>query len=225
MDDRLRAALDASIGWYEDICVMHGIGSELRDGLWRSLEPPPALHSDAVVVEPTITAETVVSALHDRPRCGVKDSFATLDLAGAGFRVLFRATWLCRGAPSPPPPDTPAQWSTVSTSAELDEWNRHHDTAGILLPTLLSRAHFRVLAKRVGGRIVTGAVARLGTGVVHVSNVFSVPGHKVDWTELAEAAGAQFPARPLVGYESSAHLLAARDAGFDPIGDLLIWVR
>jgi hypothetical protein len=52
MDRRLRSAVDASVGWYEDLCTLHGVGSMLADRVWSALDPPPPLHSDAVVVEP-----------------------------------------------------------------------------------------------------------------------------------------------------------------------------
>jgi hypothetical protein len=47
---------------------------------------------------------------------------------------------------------------------------------GVLLPGILKRAHFKILARYVDQQIVAGAVARLGNGVVEVSNVFAVPG-------------------------------------------------
>ena len=101
MDPRLRAAVDASVGWYEDLCALHGVGSKLVDGLWSSLAPPPPLHSDAVVVEPAVTEHQVVAALEGRARCAVKDSFATIDLSDAGMELLFAASWIHRPASEP----------------------------------------------------------------------------------------------------------------------------
>jgi hypothetical protein len=94
VDDRLRSAVDANVGWHEDICALHGIESELVDGLWQSRQPAPRLHPNAVVIEPTVRAEAIVGRLEDRGRCAVKDSFATLDLSHYRFRVLFSAMWL-----------------------------------------------------------------------------------------------------------------------------------
>lgn len=227
VDPRLRAAVDASIGWYDDLCALHGVDSMLGDGLWSSLRSPPPLHSDAVVVEPPVDAEQVLARLTGRARCGVKDSFATVDLSGAGFEVLFSATWIHRDAARAPsvvdPP--PGGWVVVTGAEELAEWNRHHDTAGVLLPALLGRAHFLILAKHEGDRSVAGAVARLGSGVVDVSNVWAVPGHSLDWAELAEAVGALLPGRALVGYERGDALRAALAGGFVPVGELRVWVR
>ena len=223
MDARLRAAVDASIGWYDDLCALHGVGSRLVDGLWSALAPPPPLHSAAVVVEPPVTAEQVLERLAAGPPGGVKDSFATVDLGAAGWDLLFTAQWLFR----PVPPGTrrpPSVWVAVTQPDQLAAWTAGHDTADVLLPGLLRRAHFRVLARYDGEALVAGAVARLGSGVVDVSNVHAAAGHAVDWQELADAVAAVFPDRPLVGHESGADLTAALAGGFQPVGGLRVWV-
>jgi hypothetical protein len=223
VDPRLRSAVDASVGWYEDLCTLHGVGSMLAGGLWSAATKPPPLHSDAVVVEPPVTAGQVLGRLEGREHGGVKDSFATMDLTTAGMDLLFAATWIHRPAGEPRP--GPAGWSVVTSAAALAEWTGQHDTAEVLLPPLLRRAHFRILAERVAGRLVAGAIARLGSGIVDVSNVYAVPGHAVDWAVLADVIAAHFPGRPLVGYERGDALAAALDGGFAPVGDLRVWVR
>lgn len=224
MDPRLRTAVDASLGWYDDLCALHGVGSVLADGLWSALGAPPPLHSDAVVVEPAVTAGQVLARLDGRVRCGAKDSFATLDLSGEGMSLLFSATWIYRDS-LPPGRGVPAGWAPVTSATELNAWTANHDTGDVLLPPLLRRAHFRILARYVDDRIVAGAVARLGSGVVDVSNVYAVDGHPLDWAELAAVIGGHFPGRPLVGYERGEALTAARAGGFVPTGDLRVWFR
>ena len=232
MDPRLRAAVDASLGWYGDLCALHGVAASLEDGLWWSRTSPPPLHSDAVVVEPGVTARQVVDRLAGRPRCGVKDSFATLDLTEGDLGVLFDASWMHREAPATTssqsgPSGSPGSpgWSRVSSAAELAVWTSLHDTTGVLLPGLLDRAHFAVLARYSEGRIVAGAVARLAGGAVDVSNTYAVPGHDLDWSELVGVIADRFPGRPLVGYTRGRELDDAVDAGFSVVGDLRVWTR
>lgn len=221
MDPRLRRAVDASIGWYEDILALHGIGSMLEDGLWSSLAPPPPLHSDAVTVEPMVPAERVSDRIGDRARAGVKDSFARLDLSDAGMEVLFSATWIHRE-----PPDAGSTgWREVRTAEALAAWNAGWDTAGVLLPDILDRAHIRILERVEGDNVIGGAIARLGGAVVDVSNVHGAGGHAVDWAELATAVARRFPGRPIVGYERGDDLDAAISGGFEPVGELRVWVR
>ena len=222
LDARLRTALDASIGWYEDLTALHGIASRIEHGLWMSLGTPPPLHSDVVTVEPDASSDAVNRALRDRPSWAFKDSFASLRPSGTDVDLLFGATWIHR-PPSHTPKSAPGVWMTVTDVAELGEW--HTDTADVLLPGILERGHFRVLARRSGGRIVAGAVARLGTGAVDLSNVHAHAGYEVDWGELAADVEAVFPDRPMVGYERGADLAGARSAGFEPVGELRVWVR
>ncbi len=224
MDSRLRTAVDASVGWYVDLCAVHGVGSVLQDGLWSALGPPPPLHSDVVVVEPGVTADLVRERLHGRSHCGFKDSFASLP-APDGMELLFSATWMHREAPKGSAVGAPNPWSAIRSEEELASWTALHDTTGVLLPELLRRANFRILARYVDDQITAGAVARLGSGVIDVSNVYAVPGRSVDWAELATAVGAHFPGRSLVGYERDGALLAALDGGFVPVGELRVWVR
>ena len=223
MDARLRCAVDASIGWYDDLCVLHGIGSTLADGVWSALEPPPPLHSAAVTVEPSATAATVLDRLADGPPGGVKDSFATVDLGAAGWELLFEATWMHLPAPEVPAAAPPG-WQQVRKPAELARWTAGHDTAEVLLPGLLRRGHLVVLERRVDGTAVAGAVARLGSGTVDLSNVHAAPGHAVDWDELAAVVAHLFPGRWLVGYEHGDDLEAALAGGFTAVGDLRVWV-
>lgn len=221
-------AVDANLGWYDDLCSLHGVASTLDDGLWWARTSPPPLHSDAVVVERSVTARHVLDRVVDRPRCGVKDSFATLDLTAGGLHVLFDASWMHREPPVVPAPSTASgssAWSQVTTAAELETWTSLHDTTGVLLPGLLDLAHFAVLARYAEGRIVAGAVARLAGGVVDVSNTYAVAGHHLDWSELVGVVAARFPGRVLVGYTRGEELDQAVEAGFTVVGDLRVWVR
>src|SRR4051794_41875764 len=98
MDPRLRAAVDANVGWYGDLCQVHGVAATMREGLWASSTAPPPLHSDVVVVEPTATAAEVLDRVGDREHCAVKDSFGSLDLTGGGRGGRFEAAWPLRPA-------------------------------------------------------------------------------------------------------------------------------
>jgi hypothetical protein len=81
-----------------------------------------------------------------------------------------------------------------------------------------------VLERQVDGTAVAGAVARLGTGTVGLSNVHAAPGQVLDWDELAAVVAHLFPSRPLVGYERGDDLAAALGGGFEVTGELRVWV-
>src|SRR4051794_19281479 len=97
-DPRLRAALDASRAWYDDVFALHGIATTTGDGLWWALADPPPWHSAAKTLEPGVPVDRVLDAVADRPSCAVADSFGDLDLGRHGFRLLVEATWLHRPA-------------------------------------------------------------------------------------------------------------------------------
>ena len=203
---------------------MHGIGSTLENGLWTSAGPPPPYHSDAVTVEPWVTREAVDAALAERTTWGFKDSFASVEPALDGTRLLLSATWIHRREEDRAA-RAPAAWGRVADAERLAAWNAGWDTAEVLLPPILRRGHIAVLARAGGAGIEAGAVARLGSGVVELSNIHGVDGREVDWDELVAAVAARFPGRPLVGFESGDDLGAALSAGFEAVGELRIWTR
>jgi hypothetical protein len=224
MDARLRRAVDGSIGWYEDIFALHGIGTAIRHGVWRSAGPPPALHSDVVTVEPSATGDELMAALAGRATWGYKDSFATLMPTGPSVELLFEATWIHREPPVASPSRRATAWRPLRTPDELARWHTGWDTDEVLLPGLLERGHFAILGRFEAGEIVAGAVARLASGAVDVSNVHSVDGQTVDLDELVQTVAAVFPGRELVGYERGDDLEAAIAAGFAPVGPLRVWI-
>lgn len=107
---------------------------------------------------------------------------------------------------------------------ELAAWTAGHDPAEVLLPGLLRSGHVVVLERRVGGVAVAGAVARLGSGTVDVSNVHAAPGHAVDRRDLAAVVEHLLPGRVQVGYERGDDLAAALTGGFVAVGTLRVWV-
>lgn len=151
----------------------------------------------------------------------MKDSFATLDLSHADLDILFSATWIHRE----PATAGRTAWRVVRAAEGLAAWNAGWDTAEVLLPILIDRAHLRILERVDDGAVTGGAIARLGSGVVDVSNVHGLAGHDRAWAELATAIAAMYPVRPIVGYERGADLEAALTGGFDAVGERRVWAR
>ncbi|WP_371675811.1 hypothetical protein [Streptomyces sp. NBC_01276] len=223
------------------------VAAVCRDGafsgsVWSSARRTPPLYPDAVSLTPEASAQEVVAGIDTgSPGCSVKDSFASLDLAPAGFEVLFEAQWIHRPAGPAGRPAPGTQWSEVRTAAELDAWEAAWDGAastGLFHADLLAR-DLVFLAGRSGGRIVAGAVASAGGGVVGVSNLFTVDGAHgagsdpdgaaaavgAAWAAVLEAVAARWPGLPVVGYEQGEDLDAAVRAGFTPIGPLRVWLH
>src|SRR5262245_14870857 len=82
VDPRLRAAVDTSVAWYDDVFVLHGLATRIEDGLWWAVDPPPPWHSGVKTTEPEVGIDRVLAAHEDS---GVADSFGDLDLRPHGF--------------------------------------------------------------------------------------------------------------------------------------------
>src|SRR4051812_40772559 len=87
MDPRLRAAVDASVRWYDDVFALHRIPVRVEDGLWVALRSPPPWHSAVKTLQPGIETGRAARAVAGFEHCSVADSFADLDLEPHGFTV------------------------------------------------------------------------------------------------------------------------------------------
>ncbi|WP_234327701.1 hypothetical protein [Streptomyces sp. NRRL F-2664] len=227
-----RAALN-NAGWCDAVCRAHGLSPQY-DGehLWTSAVRTPPLYPDAVTLDAGVAAPSVLRSLDTgSPGCSVKDSFAALDLAGAGFEVLFEAQWIHRPAGATVPAADPSapQWSEVRDAPELAAWEAAWsggESTGLFPPSLLGGGT-DFLAGRAGGRIVAGAVAHTAAGVVGVSNLFARSGSDPDaaWAGALSAIAARRPGLPVVGYEHGPDLDAALRHGFTATGPLRVWLR
>ena len=226
MDPRLRAAVDASVRWYDDVFAVHGIPAVVEDGVWSARGRPPRWHSAAKTIDPS-ASEPVLRAVEPFEHCSVADSFGALDLSGAGFSVLFEASWVHR-----PPSlvvaaaELPDAWSVVRDEGTLGRWNAAHDTLDVLVPSLLLDPRFVFLAQERGGDLAAGAVLHdPGGAAVELSNVWGREGAAVDPGPLLTCAAALHPGRALVGYARGEELGSLVDAGFVGVGPQVVWVR
>ncbi|EFL18564.1 hypothetical protein [Streptomyces sp. C] len=218
-------------------CSAVSRSGHFRDSLWCSPHRTPPLYPDAVTLTPGATAAEVLAGVDTAvPGCSVKDSFAALDLAPAGFEVLFEAQWIHRPAGmAAAPAGSRLDWDELEAPGELAAWETAWDGAdstGLFHEGLL-REGILFLAGRDGSRITAGAVLSTGGGVVGVSNVFAHDAHDAHddadadaaWAAALDAAARHWPQLPVVGYEHGEDLDTAVRAGFTPLGPLRIWLH
>lgn len=228
-EELLLAAAYNNAAWCAAVCRGGGFTAQS----WSSPRPTPLYYPDAV----TLTRDTDTAALLAgidtvAPRASVKDSFAVLDLAPAGFEVLFGAEWIHR--PASAPATAPAlEWSRISGPAELEAWEAAWDgeeSTGLFHPGLLTEeaGEIAFLAGRdAEGRILAGAAANRTGEVVGISNVFTADGTPDDeaWAGALALTASLWPGLALVGYESGDDLDTALRHGFTAIGPLRVWVH
>src|SRR5436305_12504117 len=105
-------AVENNARWCDAVCRAHGLATRFAGDLWLALERAPRFYPDVVTLRPEASAAQVPAGA-----ASVKDSFACLDLAPAGFDVLFDAHWFVHR--SPRAGATSLTW--LETPA-LDEW-------------------------------------------------------------------------------------------------------
>ncbi|PNG19367.1 hypothetical protein [Streptomyces cahuitamycinicus] len=224
----VRSAARNNAEWCAVMCRAHEVDSGFGREAWAAARRTPLYYPDAVTLEPGADPEALVARIDTvSPGASVKDSFADLDLTGAGFRVLFGAEWIHRAAGLPvAAPDL--AWDVVSDPGALRDWALAWDDGGgnadLFGPGLLDAPETFVLAGRsADGRVAVGAVAGRSSHVVGVSNVFGPP--DVAWPLVLHTVGRLFPALPVVGYEGGDDLAAALRHGFEPVGPLRVWMH
>ena len=225
VDPRLRAGIDASLSWYDDVFTLHGIPTRTRQGLWSALGTPPPWHSAAKTVQPGVEADQVGLATDAFEQCSVADSFGDLSLDRHGFELLFEAAWFHRAAADGPSGPLPEGWSVVSTAPDLAAWSEAHDYTGVLLPDVLDNPRFRILGRHRDGALVGGAVTHRGTDVVDLSNVWGGDEDPTLYDELFAAVQALHPGRAVTGYAAGEELEAVLARGFTSVGTQRVWVR
>ncbi|WP_306965781.1 hypothetical protein [Streptomyces afghaniensis] len=232
----VRAAARNNAEWCAAMCRAHGVAGGFGDEAWAAAGRAPVYYPDAVTLEPGADPDALVTRVDTgSPGASVKDSFADLDLTGAGFRVLFEARWIHRPAGAAGPARTPGPsdlaWDVVRDLDALRAWALAWDggagNAGLFRDGLLAGPETFVIAGRSrAGRVVAGAVATRSAHVIGVSNVFGWDGGPdAAWPGVLHVLGLLFPALPVVGYESGDDLKTAVRHGFEPVGPLRVWLH
>ncbi|MGV9213601.1 hypothetical protein ACTFTM_17245 [Micromonospora sp. RB23] len=217
-DVREAAALD-NARWCDAVCASHGFTGRIDADAWSVPHRSPPWYPDAVTLRPGVDAEALLARIDAGAGASVKDSFADLELAAYGFRVLLDAQWIHR-PPADPPPGPPL--TRVTTGYELAAWASAHGGGSLFRPALLTDPRITVLARHDEDGAVVGGAVLSGDDPCGVSNVFT---HTADPDEIWRAVVAARPGVTLVGYESAPDLPRARRAGFVPAGPLRVWFR
>jgi hypothetical protein len=105
-------------------------------------------------------------------------------------------------------------------------WGEAPGGSGFFRPALLRDETIAVLAGYDGDRVAAGAIANRSADVIGLSNVFDTAGELDSaWTAGAAAAATRWGELPTVGYDAGDALRAAHGAGFESIGELVVWIN
>jgi hypothetical protein len=221
MADHAVEAAAANAEWCDAACRSLGLRTSWAGEAWTAADRTPDGYPDAVTLTRGVDPVALLTRVVGTSGCSVKDSFAEMDLAPLGFRVLFHATWIRRSASDVLAP-LELGWHEARTPADLQEWSKGHDL-DIFVPALLEVEDLRFF--HAGPRQAGFALHRTGD-VVSVSNTIAVGvAPTTVWSDMVALAGRAFPGRDLVGYELGADLDAALAVGFVKTAPLQVWIR
>lgn len=235
MPTEAERCLSNNLDWYRSVLSTHGLAGSVAEGVWTCVGEVPPYYANAMTVSAT-GAKAQCRAIQGLARAlprpfAVKDSFATLDLAPLGFRLLFSAEWIWLDPASARPVPNRQSWQRITTTSELAEWETAWRENGspadrpVFLPALLKDETVGLFAWRRDGRIVAGCAGNRSDSVGGLSNAFTgQSGPNADFAAAAAAVAAFSPGRPVVGYESGDSLGNAIGLGFRPVGPLRIWL-
>jgi len=217
--------------WCDAVCRSHGIDTQADGRVWSSRTRTPPLYPDAVTLVSDLSPDELLARVGSSAGCSIKDSFASLDLAAHGFRVLLRAQWIARPPTvvDPPAPSAMSRWSVVRGVDAFIAWERawrgHNGPADVLRPALVHAPGVTLLAQLLDDRIVGGAVLNGRAEVVGISNFFTaLSGGSDSWRGCLALASTLFPRATLVGYETGEALDVAIESGFESVGPLQVWI-
>ena len=233
----LDAAVANNASWCDAVCRSHGYPGTFSTRLWSSTRHRLRFYPNVITLHPGVSAPEVLAVAAPSQPSGiedslaVKDSFARLDLAPAGLRLLAEASWIARDDSRHDGAGDGLAWEKVTSPGELTDWEaawagRRGGASPVFRPGLLSDGRCTVLACRQDGAIIAGAIVYAAGAAAGISNVFTA-GLSPDrlWAGVQWAVAGLHPRLPIVGYEEGVSLEAARQAGFDVLGSLRVWAQ
>ncbi|MGO9874537.1 MAG: hypothetical protein ACLPVY_12115 [Acidimicrobiia bacterium] len=216
--------------WCDVICRSHGARTRFDDVAWTSSTRTPPYYPDAVTLVPDLSIPELLARIDSSMGCSIKDSFASLNLTGYGFRVLFDAQWIVcpksRRLAKVVAPDWGLVRDREDFAAWVEAWRGDEGPTDALRADVVDHDSVVVLAARSDDRIVAGAIATHTSNVVGISNFFAEGDiSSASWSGCLALARSLFASSTLVGYESGDELAAAQRAGFKIAGPLRVWIR
>lgn len=234
MADPVTLCAAAAASWHTSWLTALGLRSDCDAEVWRALDRPPHIYFAGIALQPHIDAARLV----DVPG-SICDAWQTLQLAPRGFRVWRSEPWFYR-PPGPLPEPTPSDLELVlvSTPAEVYEFEavsvrgfgKEDDTiepGSFHPPTVLKDEAMKMFIGRVGGRAVAAAMGyRTDSviGVFGVTTVFSAR-RRGYGTAVTRAAMLTETGLPAILAPSPEGASLYRRLGFEPVGELSIWVK
>lgn len=236
--EKIQKAIRNNNGLYEAILGSKNIRSERTDSIWYCLEKTPPLYSNLVTISKEWAPDDIFRSIdlnyeNERwDKWSIKDSFAALDLGEYGFTKLFDARWMYLEAAefTPNGKSTELCFEVVKTEDALSAWRKAWDADEeigwkIFAPELLNDTRVHFIAGYKGNEIAAGCFVNKTSDVLGVSNFFAPDKNINYWAGLIGFIFDRVEHLDIVGYERKETVDRLRSLGFEPAGNLAVWLK
>ncbi len=223
--DPLELAVRENATWCDLVCRSQRLRPDADARMWWSDRRTPSLYPDAVTLDPTVNEFDVLGRIHDASGASVKDSFAALDLAPDGYRVLFDATWFAR-PPGPAPAGADDAFERIGDKFTFGAWR--HAWGGpddVLLPGLLRTSTVTILGDAHTGRALRPRRHPPSHEHRRHAGRRTLEHLRRRCRRRTALAAVREPDAWIVGYDDAGVVETLERDGFAPYGPLRVWTR
>lgn len=238
MRNKTQLAIRNNNDLYREICESQDTISVLSPTIWYSLEKTPPLYSNLVTVSEKWTPDDIFAEIDRKyeekkwEEWSVKDGFGALDLTEYGFVRLFEAQWIYleKLKFTPKGADKNLNYRIIENERDLAKWRIAWDSdvklgEQIFSPKLLTNPRVFFVAGDDGRRIVSGCLVNQTDNVLGISNFFSPEDDIGYWSVIIRFIFDSITHTDIVGYEQKEVVEKLRLLGFEPAGDLTVWLK
>jgi GNAT superfamily N-acetyltransferase len=207
--------------------------------MWLCTESAPFIYLSAITLnEESAEQRSMLERLaaEDDRAVSVCDCWSHLDLHDLGFEKFEEEAWYVRNPGGLPPigdiervrgPEALREFEHANTEGFETKELHELEPFGVYGEAVLKDPRMHVFVRRKEGRVVSGSIACVSSGVVGVYSVATVPafrrhgyGEEVTWAAMA--AEPSLPATLQPTHEGAA---LYRRMGFVPVGRYTKWLR
>ncbi len=208
--------------WCGIVSKLHGCRIRSENNLWGLDKKAPIYYPDVITLSDDLSHEEFLGFIGDSRAEFIKDSYSSLKLEEEEYESLFEASWIYR-KPAIIEGIEMAAYRRINTREEFECWTSVSGLDGILLPEILSHPDVAVYANE-GDEIISGFIVTISGDTIGVSNVFSTGDAAASiWRDIVHVISQNHVGKHLVGYEQDEDLIAAVEAGWEIVGNLMVW--
>lgn len=238
MKNKRQKAIRNNNDLYKEIFESQNIESSLTDSIWYCLDKTPPLYSNLVTISKEWKPDDIFKNIDRKYEDGkwdewsVKDSFSLLDLAEYGFAKLFDAQWIYLEAAKfmQESESKNLRYEIVENENDLAEWKIAWDSdeklgERIFSPQLLNNPKVYFVAGYEEKQIASGCFVNRTNDVLGISNFFSPGNDSGYWSGMISFIFNSIDRADIVGYERQEMVNKLRLLGFEPVGNLTVWLK